>query len=183
MKNSALTGSSQDSSSYLLTDHRSRWHTQTEEWQTKVETSHCRHSSQTTGRCTVPPVREMSCVWSAEAKTNGEKRALILRFVLTSVTMERPRKKQTTQMARRRSLRRWPTWKKAGYMSEIAVVRASRPTNWNTVLQKNVNVFSKILKVQKDMWSVLVMWHDVNDHVTWCLSLSRTGHTHSPNNF
>lgn len=88
-------------------------------------------------------------LWSAEANTKGEKRAAILQFVLTSVTMERPRKKQTTQMTRRRSLRRWPNWKKAGYMSEIEVVRASRPTNWNTVLQQNVNVLSKIVKAQK----------------------------------
>lgn len=161
-------------------------------------------------------------MWSAEAKTKGGKRAAIMQFVLTSVIMERPMKKQTTQMKTRRSLRRWPTWKKAGYMSEIEVTRASRPTNWNTVSQQIVNVFSKILKVQKDMlnissflvsWAtrriylaerishhtagepeiygespghmflVLIMWHDADDHVTWCLSLSRTGHTHTPKDF
>lgn len=44
-------------------------------------------------------------------------------------------------MARRRSFLRWPTWKKDGYMSEIAVMRASRPTNWKTVWQYNVNIF------------------------------------------
>lgn len=57
---------------------------------------------------------------------------------LTSVTIMSPRKKQTTQMASRRSLRRWPTWKKAGYKSQIAVARASRPTNWN----KDITFFS-----------------------------------------
>lgn len=48
---------------------------------------------------------------------------------LTSVTMTRPMKKQRTLMARSRILRRWPTWKKDGFKSEIAVVRASKPTN------------------------------------------------------
>lgn len=161
-------------------------------------------------------------MWSAEAKTKGGKRAAIMQFVLTSVIMERPMKKQTTQMTTRRSLRRWPTWKKAGYMSEIEVTRASRPTNWNTVSKQIVIFFSKILKVQKDMWNissflvswttrriylaerishhtagepeiygespghmflVFIMWHDADDQVTWCLSLSRTGHTHRPKDF
>lgn len=48
---------------------------------------------------------------------------------LTSVTITRPMKKQRTLMARSRILRRWPTWKKDGFKSEIAVVRASKPTN------------------------------------------------------
>lgn len=49
---------------------------------------------------------------------------------LTSVTISRPKRKLAAHMKRRRNLRRCPIWKKVGYISEIAVTRASWYTNW-----------------------------------------------------
>lgn len=49
---------------------------------------------------------------------------------LTSVTISRPTRKLARLMKRRRNLRRCPIWKKEGYISEIAVTRASWYTNW-----------------------------------------------------
>jgi len=50
--------------------------------------------------------------------------------IITSVTIRRPMKKQLVQMMRRKSLRRCPWRKKVGFMSVMAVMRASKPTNW-----------------------------------------------------
>lgn len=54
----------------------------------------------------------------------------IIFVTLTSVTISRPKRKLAAHMKRRRNLRRCPIWKKEGYISEIAVTRASWYTNW-----------------------------------------------------
>lgn len=55
---------------------------------------------------------------------------VFLCVTLTSVTISRPKRKLAAHMKRRRNLRRCPIWKKEGYISEIAVTRASWYTNW-----------------------------------------------------